>query len=150
MAIALSEARSAAERGEVPVGAVLVGPIPTDELASPAVLSRESNRTRALCDPTAHAEILCLRAAAAAQGYERLVGCTLFTTVEPCFMCAGALVHARVARVVFGVRDDKFGGVVSLARSLDVPGLNHRVAYTEGVSSDEARVLLQDFFRSKR
>jgi tRNA(adenine34) deaminase len=91
-----------------------------------------------------------MRAAAEALGNARLQACTLFVTVEPCFMCTGALVHARVARVVFGVRDPKFGGVTSLGRLLDAPGLNHRVTHAEGVCADEARVVLQEFFRAKR
>ena len=101
-------------------------------------------------DPTGHAEILAIRAAAAQLGHVRLLSCTLYTTVEPCFMCAGALSHARVERVVFGVRDPKFGGCVSLGAVLTDPRLNHRAALAEGVRADEARELLQRFFRARR
>jgi len=143
MQLALAEAEIAFREDEVPIGAVVVGP-------DGEILARAHNRTRADSDPTAHAEVLALRAAARTSGYQRLDGCTLFTTVEPCFMCAGALVHARIARVVFGVRDPKFGGTVSLGRVLDTDGLNHRVAHTEGPGAEAARSLLQSFFRSKR
>ncbi|MEO0649656.1 MAG: tRNA adenosine(34) deaminase TadA [Planctomycetota bacterium] len=139
---ALEAARGAAEAGEVPIGALLVR---DDE-----VLAVAANRTRTDCDPTAHAEILALRAAARAVGEPRLPGATLYTTVEPCFMCAGALIHARVARVVWGVRDPKFGGAVSLGSVLDDPRANHRAVWTEGVGADEARALLLDFFRPLR
>ena len=101
-------------------------------------------------DPTAHAEMIAVRAAARGTGYQRLDGCTVYTTVEPCFMCAGALVHARVERVVWGVRDPKFGGAVSLGNVLDDPRLNHRAEWTEGVRSEECRSLIVEFFRSKR
>ncbi len=149
MRLALEEARAAHDEDEVPIGAVLIaapGPAGADAL----VLGRAHNRTRAACDPTAHAEILAIRAAAAELGYLRLVGCTLYTTVEPCFMCAGAIVHARLARVVWGVRDPKFGAGVSLGNVLAHPDANHRVEYTEGVGAEECRALLQGFFRSKR
>ena len=145
MALALEEAEAAYRADEVPIGAVIVGPEPACE-----VVARAHNRTRASCDPTAHAEMLAIRDAARRLGYQRLEGCTLYTTVEPCFMCAGALVHARVARVVFGVPDPKFGGTVSLGRVLETPGLNHRVLCEEGVCADAARDLLQSFFREKR
>ncbi len=142
MELALEEARAAFAEEEVPVGAVIV--------SAGEPIARAHNRTRAACDPTAHAEILALREAARRLGYQRLEGCCVYTTVEPCFMCAGALVHARVARVVFGVRDPKFGGTVSLGNVLDHPELNHRVAFLEGVRAEEARDLMQAFFRSKR
>jgi len=142
MALALAEAAAARAADEVPIGAVIV--------KDGAVLARGCNSTRADCDPTAHAELVCVRKAARALGYQRLEGCTVYTTVEPCFMCAGALVHARVARVVWGVRDPKFGGAASLGNVLDDPRLNHRVAWTEGVRADEARELLVAFFREKR
>src|SRR5262245_61081493 len=119
MALALAEARAAAASEEVPIGAVVV--------SSGEVLARAHNRVRADCDPTAHAELLALRAAARAVGAMRLVDCVVYSTVEPCFMCAGALVHARVRRAVFAVRDPKFGACVSLGRVLDHPGANHRV-----------------------
>ena len=143
MQLALEEARAAARADEVPIGAVVVGP-------ERVVLARAHNLTRSHTDPTAHAEILALRQAARARGYERLEGCTVYTTVEPCFMCAGALVLARVERVCFGVRDPKFGGACSLGAVLDHPGLNHRVPLTEGVCAEEAGRLIVEFFRNKR
>ena len=142
MALALEEARAAAAREEVPIGAVVV-------LAG-TILARAHNRVRTDCDPTAHAELLALRAAARTVGAMRLVDCVVYSTVEPCFMCAGALVHARVRRAVFAVRDPKFGACVSLARVLDHPGANHRVVFEEGVAADEARALLVEFFRARR
>jgi tRNA(adenine34) deaminase len=105
---------------------------------------------RAGPDPTAHAELLALRAAALTLGAVRLVGCSVYSTVEPCFMCAGALVHARVRRAVFAVRDPKFGACVSLGRVLDHPDANHRVEMVEGIGAEESRVLLQEFFRARR
>ncbi len=142
MGLALDEARKAAELDEVPVGAIVVH----DGL----VLAAGHNLINTRNDPTAHAEIIAVSTAARERGYARLLGATVYTTVEPCFMCAGALVLARVARVVWGVRDPKFGGCVSLGRTLDDPRLNHRASFTEGVRADEARELLQSFFRSKR
>ena len=148
MAVALEEARLAFAADEVPIGAVLLGP--AEDGGERAVLARAHNRTRTDCDPTAHAEILAVRSAAARTGYQRLDGCTLYTTVEPCFMCAGALVHARLERVVWAVRDPKFGGAASLGNVLQDERANHRVEWSEGVRAEEARTLLQDFFRSKR
>jgi len=142
MGLALEEARAARDEDEVPVGAVVV--------AGGAVVGRGHNRTRAQADPTLHAEVLAVRAAARSLGVQRLVGATLYTTVEPCFMCAGALSHARVARVVFAVRDPKFGGCVSLGQVLSDRRLNHAAELVEGVRADEARALLQSFFQSKR
>lgn len=148
MAIALEEAKRAAAEDEVPIGAVIVSP--PDEAGERRILARAHNCPRASCDPTAHAEILAVREAARQLGYQRLDGCTLYCTVEPCFMCAGALVHARVKRAVWGARDPKFGGGGSLGNALACAGANHHVETTEGVRADEARVLLQEFFRSKR
>jgi tRNA(adenine34) deaminase len=142
MWLALAEARTAAACGEVPIGAVVVR---GDEL-----LARAHNAVLARTDPTAHAELLALRHATRAEGFERLLDCTVFTTVEPCFMCAGALVQARVKRVVFAVRDPKFGGCVSLGRVLDHPHANHRVELEEGLLAEEARTLLAEFFRARR
>ena len=163
MQLALEEARAAwADEDEVPIGAVLVAPpsaLPSElrGLGPPGgpgehglVVGRAHNRTRSLGDPTAHAEILAIRAAAQELRYQRLVGCTLYTTVEPCFMCAGAIVHARLARVVWAVRDPKFGAAVSLGNVLAHPDANHRVEFTEGVGAEESRALLQGFFRQKR
>jgi tRNA(adenine34) deaminase len=142
MALALDEARAAEREDEVPIGAVVV-------LAG-RLVARAHNSTRTRCDPTAHAEILALSKAARKLGAQRLPGAVVYTTVEPCFMCAGALSHARVARVVWGVRDPKFGGCASLGHVLSDPRLNHRAETTEGVCADEARTLLQEFFRKKR
>jgi tRNA(adenine34) deaminase len=142
MELALAEARRARAQDEVPVGAVVV--------LDGEVCGRGHNRTRTDVDPTAHAEIVALRDAARRVGAARLPGAVLYTTVEPCFMCAGAAVHARVGRVVWGVRDPKFGGCASLGQVLDDPRANHRAEVTEGVLADEARDLMQEFFRSKR
>jgi tRNA(adenine34) deaminase len=142
MQLALDEARAAAREDEVPIGAVVV--------CGDEVLARARNRVQADRDPTAHAELLALRAAARAVGRERLIGCEVFSTVEPCFMCAGALVHARVRRLVFAVRDPKFGGCVSLGRVLDDPRANHRLDFEEGRGAEESRALLQAFFRARR
>jgi len=142
MALALDEARRAEALDEVPIGAVIV--------QAGEVVASAHNMTRLRQDPTAHAEMLAIRAAVRATGDLRLVGATVYTTVEPCFMCAGALSHARVERVVWGVRDAKFGGCASLGQVLCDPRLNHRATITEGVHAEEARALLQSFFRSKR
>lgn len=142
MRLALRLARRAGRHGEVPVGAVLV--------RGGAVLGRGWNRPIAACDPTAHAEIAALRRAAARSGNYRLPGATLYVTLEPCVMCAGALVHARLARLVFGARDLRFGGVRSKFRLADSDLLNHRLEITEGVLAADCAALLQEFFRLKR
>ncbi|MFT7677592.1 MAG: tRNA(adenine34) deaminase [Planctomycetota bacterium] len=142
MALALLEAKRAFDADEVPIGAVLV--------RDGKVLARGRNATRERRDPTAHAEVVAIQAATRATGDMRLPGTTLYTTVEPCFMCAGALVHARVDRVVWAVRDPKFGGAASLGQVLTHPGANHRAEIAEGVFADEARSLLLEFFRFKR
>jgi tRNA(adenine34) deaminase len=142
MGAALAEARAARDADEVPIGAVVV--------LGGRVIGRGRNATRSSVDPTAHAELLAIRAAAAEVGAQRLVGATVYTTVEPCFMCAGALVHARVARVVWAVRDPKFGAGASLGTVLTDPRLNHRCEVAEGVRADEARELLTTFFEGKR
>lgn len=142
MDLALAEARAARDRDEVPVGAVV--------MLEGRVVGSGYNLTRTRRDPTAHAELLAIAEAARRLEAMRLVGAVVYTTVEPCFMCAGALLHARVRRVVWGVRDPKFGGCASLGNVLSDPRLNHRVEITEGVRADEARELLQTFFRSKR
>jgi tRNA(adenine34) deaminase len=139
---ALELARGAQERGEVPVGAVLV----LDE----KVIGRGANSPIAAHDPTAHAEILALREAARAVGNYRVEGATLYSTIEPCVMCAGALVAARIARVVFGARDIRFGGVRSKFRLADSEILNHRVEVVEGVLGFECAQLLRDFFDQRR
>ena len=142
MEIALEEARQAAREGEVPVGAVLV--------KGGKVVARDHNRTIALCDPTAHAEILVLRKGAAEEGNYRLGGCELYVTIEPCPMCAGAILQARISRLVFGARDEKGGAVLSLYRLLQDDRLNHRVEVVEGVRERECRELIQEFFRALR
>lgn len=142
MRAALEEARAAVARGEVPVGAVVV--------LDGAIVGRGHNQPIAAVDPTAHAEILALRAAAARLGNYRLTGATLYATVEPCAMCAGACLQARLAALVFGAADDKAGAVVSRVRLLDEPAGNHHVRVTGGVLADEARALLQAFFRTRR
>ncbi|MBK8464680.1 MAG: tRNA adenosine(34) deaminase TadA [Chloracidobacterium sp.] len=140
---AILEARNAADIGEVPVGAVIVA-------SNGDVLALASNETIMRSDPTAHAEILALRKAGAEIGNYRLVGATVYSTVEPCVMCAGALVNARVERLVFGTHDERFGAVESIFRICDSPELNHKIAITSGVLADECRILIQDFFRSRR
>ena len=139
---ALEDARRAAEAGEVPVGAVVV--------LDGKVLARAANRTIADADPTAHAEIVTLRAAAKTLGNYRLAGATLYVTLEPCAMCAGALVHARVARLVYGCDDPKVGAVRGDLRVLEHPMLNHRVEVTSGVLADESAALLREFFEARR
>ena len=140
---ALSLARRAAEEGESPVGAVIVG-------ADGRLLSEAHNAPIGMHDPTAHAEIIALRAAARAIGNYRLNGSTIYVTLEPCVMCAGALVHARVKRLVFGARDLRFGGVRSKFRLADSDILNHRLEVHEGLMAAEATALLEEFFRSRR
>jgi tRNA(adenine34) deaminase len=139
---ALDEARRGAAAGEVPVGAVVV--------MDGVVVSRAHNAPIALTDPTAHAEVLALRTAGEKRGNYRLGGATLYATVEPCAMCCGAALHARVARVVYGARDPKAGAVESLYRLLDDARLNHRAAATGGVLADEAARVLGEFFESRR
>ena len=139
---ALALARRAADEGEVPVGAVVV----LDGLA----IGQGFNRPIRAHDPTAHAEVVALRSAAAQIGNYRLTGATLYVTIEPCAMCAGALVHARIARLVFGAREPRAGAVVSTVRLLDQPHLNHRVEVVEGVLADESATLLRAFFAARR
>jgi tRNA(adenine34) deaminase len=143
MGLALEQARAAMAAGEVPVGAVLV-----DEAGQ--VLAQAHNHPIGLNDPTAHAEILALRQAAMRLGNYRLPGATLFVTIEPCPMCAGALVLARVRRLVFGAPDPKGGACGSLYRLADDSRLNHRLEVTPGVLHDDCRGLLQEFFRARR
>jgi len=140
MRLALAQARGVVN--EVPIGAVLV--------RDGTVLGIGANGPLTHTDPTAHAEIQALRAAARKTGNYRLPGSTLYVTVEPCTMCAGAIVHARVARLVFGAREPRAGAVVSTLEVLDNPGLNHRVEVAEGVLADECAKLVQDFFRARR
>jgi tRNA(Arg) A34 adenosine deaminase TadA len=143
MALALAEARAAGLRGEVPVGAAVLA-------ADGTVLAMAGNRTRELGDPTAHAEMLAVRAACAALGSERLVGASLFVTLEPCAMCAGAIAAARVARVVFGVEDPKSGGVLHGARVFSHSQAHHAPEVLGGVGEAEAAGLLRAFFAGLR
>jgi len=142
MRAALDEARSAAASGDVPVGAILV--------QGDVVLARAANRTVQDQDPTAHAELLAIRAASAALGSWRLEGCTLYVTLEPCAMCAGAIVLARVSRVVVGAWDPKAGMAGSVGDLLRHPRLNHRPEVAGGVLEDECGALLRDFFAARR
>jgi tRNA(adenine34) deaminase len=139
---ALALASRAAGAGEVPVGAVLV--------ADGKLIAEGWNQPIAGHDPTAHAEVMCLRAAGHALGNYRLANTTLYVTLEPCLMCVGAIVHARVARVVFGAFDPKSGAVSSLCRGFELPGLNHRVAASGGVLAESCGELLRAFFRDRR
>ena len=139
---ALAQAEAAAADDEVPVGAVVV--------VDGTVVAEEYNRPRSLNDPTAHAEILALRAAAHALGQQWLTGATLYVTLEPCAMCAGAMVLARIDRLVYGAADPKAGMAGSLSDIVRDPRLNHRVEVTAGVLADRAGALLQDFFKARR
>ncbi|NLD43700.1 MAG: tRNA adenosine(34) deaminase TadA [Chloroflexi bacterium] len=139
---ALSEAAAAAEAGEIPVGAVVVW--------QDGVIGRGRNRKEELHDPTAHAEILALREAARTRGGWRLAGATLYVTLEPCPMCAGALVQARVQRVAFGVRDPKTGAAGSVYDLVRSPWLNHRLEVVSGVLADEVAALMEAFFQGLR
>lgn len=140
---ALDEARAAAARGEVPVGAVVVA-------ADGAVLATAGNRTRELADPTAHAEILALRAACAAVGSDRLPGAQLWVTLEPCPMCAAAIANARIARLYYGAGDPKSGGVAHGARVFSHPQCHHVPEIHDGIAEAEAAALLRTFFAEKR
>jgi tRNA(adenine34) deaminase len=139
---ALVEARLAAAEGEVPVGAIVV--------LGGEVVGRGRNGPIGASDPTAHAEVVALRAAGQRVGNYRLGGATLYVTVEPCLMCAGACLQARIARLVFGALDPKAGAVVSRLRALDVPAWNHRLRVEHGAGAEEAQELLQAFFRLRR
>ncbi len=143
MPAALAEARAAAARGEVPVGAVLLGPDGRE-------LARAGNRTRELSDPTAHAEILAIRAACAALGSERLPGATLWVTLEPCPMCAAAISAARIATLYYGADDARMGGVAHGARVFSHPQCHHVPTVYGGISSGESKDLLQSFFSQRR
>jgi tRNA(Arg) A34 adenosine deaminase TadA len=144
MRIALEAAQAAAERGETPVGAVVVDP------ATGEAVSVAANRPIGLADPTAHAEILALRAAAAKLGNYRLTGLTLVVTLEPCAMCAGAISHARIGRLVFGAEDPKGGAVLHGPRFFDQPTCHWRPQVTAGVLAEESAALLRGFFRARR
>lgn len=143
MRMAINAAREAEALGEIPIGACLID-------AEGELLATAFNRTITDSDPTGHAEILAIRGAAAKLENYRLTGTTVFTTIEPCVMCAGALVNARVARLVFGAHDERFGAVETLFRLCDSEALNHRIEIVSGVLADECRALMQDFFRDRR
>jgi tRNA(adenine34) deaminase len=143
MGRALLEAQAAAGRDEVPIGALLVA-------ADGRMLAAAGNRTIGDCDPSAHAEILVLRQAALRLGNHRLAGTTLYVTLEPCVMCVGAMIQARIARLVFGALDPKAGAVTSLYRLAEDPRLNHRFTVHGGVLAAECGELLRDFFRARR
>ena len=142
MDAALEEARAAAARGEVPVGAVVV--------LGGQVIARAGNRVRELCDPTAHAEVLAIRAACGVVGSERLVGADIYVTLEPCPICAGAISAARVARLYYGAADPKSGGVAVGARVFSHPQCHHVPEVYDGIGAVEAEALLQGFFADRR
>jgi tRNA(adenine34) deaminase len=142
MQAALAEARLAAESGEVPIGAVVVH--------KGAIIARGQNRVLRDIDPTAHAEIVALRAAAAALANYRLSGCTLYVTLEPCAMCAGAIVHARIDRLVFAAPDPKAGACGSVLSVVNHPQLNHQMLLEQGIAAEESAELLRNFFRERR
>jgi tRNA(adenine34) deaminase len=139
---ALSEALTAQSAGEVPVGAVVV--------LDGKIVGRGANRNLRDFDPTAHAEVLALREAGKKLGNHRLPGCSLFVTIEPCAMCAGALIHARLKRLVYGARDTKAGAVESVMQVINHPLLNHKMEVVGGVLGEECTALIQEFFRRRR
>ena len=142
MRAALEEARTAAERGEVPIGAILV--------REGKIIARAYNRTLTDNDPTAHAEMVAIRAAAQTVGNHRLNGTSLYVTVEPCAMCAGALIQARVARLIYGCAEQKGGAVRTCFQILDHPAVNHRVEVTSGILAEECVAVMQEFFAQRR
>lgn len=142
MRAALAQAADAGRRGEVPVGAIVV--------LDGAVVGEGFNQPIAASDPTAHAEIVAMRGAAARLGNYRLTGATLYVTIEPCQMCVGAMVHARIARVVYGAREPKAGAIESAMRAHEHPSLNHRLEAVGGVLEDECRAMIQRFFEERR
>ncbi len=140
--VAIAEARSAERDGEVPVGAVVVH--------EGEVIARGNNRVVRDSDPSAHAEIVAMRAAGQALGNYRLEGCTLYTTLEPCAMCAGAILHGRIARLVYAASDPKAGACGSVLEVMNHPQLNHRVEVVSGLLAEECGAMLTEFFRAKR
>lgn len=142
MNAALAEARLAAEAGEVPIGAVIV--------REGAIVACGQNRVLRDLDPTAHAEIVALRAAAGAMGNYRLNGCTLYVTLEPCAMCAGAMIHARLDRLMFAAADPKAGAAGSVLAVVNHPQLNHKMDVEQGIAAEESAELLRSFFRERR
>ena len=142
MRLALAQAAQARDAGEVPVGAVVV--------LDGAVVGTGFNQPITATDPTAHAEVVAMRAAAAALKNYRLTGATIYVTVEPCLMCVGAMVHARIGTVVFGATEPRSGAIVSMTSAHELPGLNHRVTAIGGVLEDECRAIMQEFFKERR
>jgi tRNA(adenine34) deaminase len=142
MHLAIVQAQAAALRGEVPVGALVV--------LEDRILAAAGNRTVTDCDPTAHAEIVALREAARKAGNHRLIGASIYVTIEPCAMCAGALVQARITRLIYGADEPKGGAIRTCMQVLDAPALNHRIEVVSGVLSEEAVQLLQSFFSARR
>ena len=143
MQLAIAEARAAEAAGEVPVGAVIVS-------STGEVIARGNNQVLRASDPTAHAEIVALRAAGLALANYRLLGCTLYTTLEPCAMCAGAILHARIARLVYAAPDTKAGACGSVLSVMNHPALNHRVEVISGILAEECSAHLTGFFRARR
>src|SRR5579875_1027347 len=143
MRLAIAEAHAAEQAGEVPVGAIVLSP-------DGEVLGRGNNQVLRSSDPTAHAEIVALRQAGLALNNYRLTGCTLICTLEPCAMCAGAILHARIAHLIFSARDPKAGACGSVLDVMNHPALNHRVLVTEGVLANECSAMLTGFFRQRR
>ena len=142
MRAALEEARRGFSAGEVPVGAVVV--------LEGEIVGRGFNQPIGSHDPTAHAEVVAIRAAARETGNYRLVGSALYVTIEPCLMCVGAMVHARVGTLVFGASEPKAGAIVSSCRAHELPSLNHRIEVVGGVLEEECRAVIQEFFRERR
>jgi len=142
MHLAIVQAQAAALRGEVPIGALVV--------LEDRILAAAGNRTITDCDPTAHAEIVALREAARKAGNHRLIGASIYVTIEPCAMCAGALVQARITRLIYGADEPKGGAIRTCMQVLEAPGLNHRIEVVSGVLSEESVQLLQSFFSARR
>jgi tRNA(adenine34) deaminase len=142
MQAALEQAQLAATAGEVPIGAVIV--------ANGEIIAHGQNRVLRDVDPTAHAEIVAMRAAATALGNYRLLDCELYVTLEPCAMCAGAMVHARLARLIYGASDPKAGAVGSVLEVLNHPRLNHQMVVTAGILAEPCGTILREFFRARR
>jgi tRNA(adenine34) deaminase len=143
MQLAIAEARAAEAAGEVPVGAVILS-------SDGHVIARGNNRVLRASDPTAHAEMVALREAGRALGNYRLLGCTLYVTLEPCAMCAGAILHARLARLIYAAPDPKAGACGSVLSVMNHPALNHKLTVTDGILADECSAMLTNFFRARR
>ena len=142
MRLALAQAALARDANEVPIGAVIV--------LDGAIVGAGYNQPITAHDPTAHAEIVAMRAAASALGNYRLSGATIYVTVEPCLMCVGAMVHARIGTVVYGAAEPRAGAIASMTRAHELPGLNHRLEAMGGVLEDECRAIIQEFFKERR